>query len=32
MNEYLMDEHTNEADACFYGECDCCNKGDDDNE
>ena len=39
MNEYLMERHTDEADACFYGECECCNefndycikKGDDDN-
>ena len=32
MNEEMMERHTGEADACFYGECECCNKGDDDNE
>ena len=34
MNENDMIRHTDEADACFYNECDCCNneKGDDDNE
>lgn len=34
MNEYLMERHTDEADACFYGECECCKeeKEGDDNE
>ena len=33
MSEEIMERHTDEADACFYGECDCCNneKEDDDN-
>ena len=26
MNDYLMDRHTDEADACFYGECECCRE------
>lgn len=32
MNEWLMERHTDEADACFYGECECCEREDDDNE
>jgi hypothetical protein len=24
MNEWLIEWHTDEADACFYGECECC--------
>ena len=26
MNEQNMIDHTNEADACFYGECECCKE------
>lgn len=26
MNEWLMERHTDEADACFYGECECCKE------